>query len=70
MKNKPPSTRTIITNNTPARILEIPFLFFNKKIKGGEDFVFILFTYGWAIVEEDTEIFALFSASAVITTEY
>jgi hypothetical protein len=40
-------------------------LFF-KKIKGGEDFVFILFTYGWATVEEDAETFIPFVASPVI----
>jgi hypothetical protein len=46
IKKSPPITSVIRINNTTARILEIAFLFFNKKIKGGEDFVFIYFTYG------------------------
>jgi hypothetical protein len=45
IKKSPPTTSVIKISNTTARILEIALLFF-KKIKGGEDFVFILFTYG------------------------
>lgn len=68
MKNIAPTTRVIITNNITARIFDIPLLL--KKIGGSEEFVFILFTYGWATVEEDTETFIPFTASALIVNEY